>query len=165
MFSIRSALAHDAAAISSIACEVQALHAAAHPTIFKPPGAATFPPETIVELMAMPGHHFFVAASGDTVAGYLYAVVESQPATAWKYATTVLTVEQMGVHDSHRAQGLGERLLRAAHSLAQERGVAEVRLSVWAFNDGARRFYDRHGYAVYQERRRSVLPQFPDRVP
>ena len=32
------------------------------------------------------------------------------------------------------------------------RGGAELRLNVWAFTAGARAFYGRHGFSVYQER-------------
>jgi len=47
--------------------------------------------------------------------------------------------------------GIGERLVRRAEALAAERGATRVELGVEKDNPGARRFYERLGYAVAGE--------------
>jgi len=46
-----------------------------------------------------------------------------------------------------RGQGIGSDLLAAAEERLREAGVDTVSLEVMTANDGARRFYERHGYA------------------
>lgn len=65
--------------------------------------------------------------------GYVYLVTQTEPETAWRYAATTATLDQMG-------------------DAAAESGAAEVRLNVWAFNDEARAFYRRCGFVAVQER-------------
>jgi ribosomal protein S18 acetylase RimI-like enzyme len=165
MVEIRAAVPSDAPAISAIASEVQALHAAAHPTIFKPASTTPFPPDTVAALMTTPGHLFWVAIMSELVAGYAYAVVQHQPETVWKFPRTVLLLEQMGVRAARRSQGAGSALLAEVRNAAAVRGVTEVRLTVWGFNEEARRFYTRRGFAVMQEIMSLWLPGSSGGVP
>jgi len=163
---VRPAGPADAPGISDLAAEVQTIHAAAQPTIFKPAGPDTFPPAAIRELMATPGHRFWVATSGDAaneMLGYVYATVHAQPETTWRYATTVVTLDQMSVAARHRRHGVGGRLVTAVRDAAAALGAAEVRLNVWAFNESARAFYDRCGFIEVQQR--LYLPVLDDTVP
>lgn len=152
MIDIRSAALGDAPAISALAAEVQTLHAAAHPTIFKPAGPDTFPAHVVRERMTAAGHRFWVAVADGDAAGYAYATVQQEPETAWRYAATVVTLEQMGVAARYRGRGAGAGLVAAVRDAAAAAGAGEVRLNVWAFNEGARAFYRRCGFAQVQER-------------
>lgn len=53
-------------------------------------------------------------------------------------------IDQLYVKPGHTGQGIGQRLLRVAHS----RLKPPVRLYTFQANTGARRFYERHGYRV-----------------
>jgi GNAT superfamily N-acetyltransferase len=149
---IRPAAAPDAPAISELAAEVQALHAVAHPTIFKPAGAETFPAAVIRERMATAGHCFWVAVVDGEIVGYAYLVTQAEPETAWRYAAVAATLDQMGVAARHRRRGVGAGLVAAVHEAAAALGAAEVRLNVWTFNGDARAFYRRCGFNQVQER-------------
>jgi len=149
---IRPAVPADAPAISALAAEVQALHAAAHPAIFKPAGPDTFPAAVIRDRMATAGHRFWVAAAEGEVVGYAYLVAQAEPETAWRYAGVVATLDQMSVAARHRGCGVGAGLVAAVRAAAAALGAPEVRLNVWAFNEGARAFYRRCGFAQVQER-------------
>lgn len=133
------------------------MHAAAHPEVFRPAGTDTFPAETVRSLAADSRNGLFVAEAGGSIEGYLVAVTQEHPANPWKHAVTVLSIEQMGVRPSRQGQGIGRALLAAAEQFARERGLAEIRLSVWTFNEAARRFYERAGYQAYQEQRRRMI--------
>ena len=152
MIEIRLAVPADADVISELAAEVQALHAAAHPRIFKPAGPDTFPARTIRERIAASGQRWWVATTDREVAGYACATMQSEPETSWRYAALVVTLDQMGVAPRHRGYGAGTRLVAAVRNAAAAFGAAEVRLNVWAFNDGARTFYRRCGFVRVQER-------------
>ena len=152
MIEIRPAVPGDAAAISGLAAEVQALHAAAHPDVFKPAGPHTLPAHVVRERMAAGGHRWWVAVVDGEVAGYAHAVVQAEPETAWRYAATTVTLDAMGVAAQYRGRGAGTGLVAAVRDAAAALGAAEVRVNVWAFNEGARAFYRRCGFVAVQER-------------
>lgn len=130
------------------------MHAAAHPDVFKPGSAGTFAPDVIRERMATPGHEFLVALSEERVVGYAYLIATREPESPWRYASSVLTIDQMAVTESLRGRGAGTALLDAARARAVAVGATEMRLSVWAFNERARTLYERYGFAPYQDRLR-----------
>jgi ribosomal protein S18 acetylase RimI-like enzyme len=103
--------------------------------------------------MAMAGHQFWVALVDGAVTGYEYAIIAVEAETSWRYATTVVSLDQMGVSAEHRGLGVGTALVGAVRRAAERCGAREVRLNVWAFNAEARAFYARCGFAVVQERR------------
>ena len=72
---IRRAITDDAAVLSMLNATVQQIHADALPHVFKQPSEATFPPATVVELMANPNHRFLLAEAEDTIVGYIWAEI------------------------------------------------------------------------------------------
>lgn len=152
MIALREAGPDDAEAISALAREVQALHAHAHPEVFRPAGPDTFPAETIRALMAQPGHRFWIAHVDGAPAGYAYAELQRTPETPWHRAATVCSIEQMGVTAAARGHGAGTALVEAAGAFASAHGARELRLSVWHFNEDARAFYASAGFTPFQHR-------------
>jgi len=61
-------------------------------------------------------------------------------------------VDVLYVRAAARGKGLGRELLRAAAAHAREQGADVVELDVVEDNDGARRFYDRLGFATIERR-------------
>ncbi len=54
----------------------------------------------------------------------------------------------VGVTESRRGQGIGRELMQRAQNWVLQRGGAEVRLNVWAFNAHALHLYEELGYEV-----------------
>lgn len=55
-------------------------------------------------------------------------------------------LEDMVVRPDQRERGVGSRLLSSAIAYARERGFTRIALVTDATNEGAIRFYDRHGF-------------------
>jgi len=149
---VRRAISEDAELLSSLNAEVQALHAKALPSWFKPPAPQSFPPAAATGLLANPNNLLFVAEFGTTPAGYAHAEVIRQPETPWRYAYERIYVHQLGVRASHRRQGVGTALLAAVRSEAKRLGIPHLALDVWSFNADARAFFQRQGFDPYNER-------------
>lgn len=152
MIEIRPATPGDAGAISRVVQNTQAIHAAAHPGVFKPATADCFPPDAIRSLMGSPDHLFFVADNDGDVVGYTYVEIQRRPDSGFKFAAVQMYVHQMGVRDAYRGRGIGSRLLGAVRDSARAHGITHLALDVWTFNERARQFYVDHGFQPYQER-------------
>jgi ribosomal protein S18 acetylase RimI-like enzyme len=148
---VRRATAADAELLSSLNAEVQALHAAALPGWFKPPEPQPSPP-AMAGLVANPGNLVLVAEIDAVPAGYVHASVTRHAETPWRYAYEMIYLHQIGVRIAHRRQGVGAALIAAVRAEAASRNVALLGLDVWSFNGEARAFFQRQGFAPYNER-------------
>jgi GNAT superfamily N-acetyltransferase len=66
-------------------------------------------------------------------------------------------LDVIGVRESHRRRGIGERLVRAAEEWALAGGAEWLQLGVYEFNQSAQRFYEKLGYAVISRKLRKPL--------
>ncbi|HEY0382615.1 MAG TPA: GNAT family N-acetyltransferase [Candidatus Elarobacter sp.] len=91
----------------------------------------------------VPGDVFLVAENDNGErTGFLYAVTERDFFTDERY----LHVSEIATVRS--GDGVGALLMNAAEERARERGYRIVTLNVVDENAAARRFYERHGYAI-----------------
>lgn len=147
---VRRATSQDVADIARLALEVQDLHVAGHPKLFKPGGVE--PHAEIAGRVATPGQFYWVATLADNPVGYAYARLVIEAESLWRYASRLLLLDQMGVDARHRSRGIGEALWGAVRETAAAEAVDRVVLNVWSFNRDARRFYEQLGFMPFQER-------------
>ena len=121
---VRRATVADAATISALNADVQAVHAAALPWLFKTPSAETSPPATAAAMLARDDVLVYLAYLGDAPS----------------------------VRPSLRGRGIGGALLGAVRQAAEDRDIRQVALDVWSFNERAEAFFRRHGFEAYNER-------------
>ena len=62
----------------------------------------------------------------------------------------LVNVHDVAVLASHRGQRIGEQMLALAEQMARERGACKLTLEVLSGNQGARKLYERIGFADYQ---------------
>lgn len=62
----------------------------------------------------------------------------------------LINVHDVAVLASHRGRRIGEAMLALAEEMARERGACKLTLEVLSGNVGARRLYERIGFADYQ---------------
>ena len=149
---VRRATSADAELLSSLNAEVQAIHAAALPEWFKPPGPQAFSPAAASSLVNNPGDLVFVAEFAGEPAGYVYASVSRHGETPWRLAYEMVYLHQIGVRAAHRRRGVGTALVAAVRAEAAGRSIALLELDVWSFNADARAFFQSQGFAPYNER-------------
>lgn len=149
---VRRATPADAAAVSRLNADVQAIHAAALPWLFKSPGPGTFPPETAAAVLERPTHLVYLALHDHEPVGYVYAELQEHAETALRYGYRVLYVHHIGVSPTHRQRGIGAALMNAVRGAAAEHGIGMVALDMWSFNEGARAFFRAQGFEAYNER-------------
>lgn len=149
---IRKACEQDSDVLASLNADVQSIHAAALPWRFKQPGPDTFPPAAVAALLARPENLIFIAEIDGIAAGYAYAEIVRRPETPIHDANDMVYLHHINVRPAHRRHGVGSALIGAVRAAATGGGIALIALDVWTFNDEARAFFRRHGFAAYNER-------------
>ena len=149
---VRRATAANAELVSALNADVQAVHAAALPLRFKPPGPDTFPVKEALALLEKPESLVFLAYAERQPAGYAYAEVVHRPETSRTFAFEMVHIHHISVASEFRRQGVGSALLGAVRASGLELGIALLTLDVWSFNEDARAFFERNGFCRYIER-------------
>jgi ribosomal protein S18 acetylase RimI-like enzyme len=158
---IRKATAQDVTMLRTLNADVQRIHAAALPWLFKPPGPDTLASWEVTPLLTEPENFVFIAEADGIAAGYAYAEIQERPETPFTHAYDMMYLHHLSVRPAYRRQGVGSALIGAVRGAAAAAGVTLVALDVWLFNDGARAFFCRHGFAACHERMWSRLSNGP----
>lgn len=149
---VRRADPEDAESLSALNAHVQAIHAAALPSWFKPPGPDTFPPRAAIALFGNPDNLVFLSEVDGRPAGYVYGEIRRRAETPFSYAHEMLYLHHISVGPDFRDRGVGRALLEAARSAAGEQGISLMAADVWSFNEDARAFFRRCGLTTFNER-------------
>ena len=99
-------------------------------------------PATFRGLLGRPDAYLHVAEVDGRVVGY----------TAVWIVLDQAELGDIAVEEAWRGRGIGRRLMAAVFDLVRQRGVRELYLEVRVSNHGARRLYDRHGFAMVGRR-------------
>jgi ribosomal protein S18 acetylase RimI-like enzyme len=155
---VRRAVMQDADTLSMLNADVQDLHAAALPWLFKRPAPDTFPPETAADVLAASENIVFIAESDGVASGYAFAEIIRRPETSFHHANDVVHLHHISVRPAYRRKGVGAALIDAVRSAAAEAGIDIVSLDVWTFNEEARAFFRSRGFAQFSERYWNRMP-------
>jgi ribosomal protein S18 acetylase RimI-like enzyme len=130
---IRRATRRDAAHLAGLCMDVQSLHVAMQPSMFRVPSN-----EELVaffrERLADPDFTVFLAVDDGSPVGYVMLHVIRRPAHVLVKARDCVEVDHIQVNESHRRQGIGRRLAAKAIEVARACGIEAIQLSTWAQN-------------------------------
>lgn len=158
MLRVRAATTRDFDAMAPLFAEVDELHIQHHPERFRSPG---FPPRTydyLEQVVASPHQSFLLAEVDGAVRGLVHVAVYEAPAIPLFVPRLNAVVSDLVVTRAARGRGIGRRLLAEAEAWAQLHGASSVELSVYEFNEGARRFYEAVGYGTLSRAMSKHLP-------
>ena len=68
-----------------------------------------------------------------------------------------LYIDDLCVDEKCRHEGIGDALFKKALETAKELGCHDLTLNVWEGNDGALRFYEKHGMKIQKREMEIVL--------
>lgn len=147
---VRRATVRDAKLLSALNADVQAIHAAALPSRFKPAGS--FPETAAAELLASTENMVFIGYVGRSPAGYVYVEIIRRPETSLTYAYQAIHVHHLSVGPRRRRKGVGASLLETVRAEGLKLGITLLTADVWSFNQTAQSFFRRCGFTQSGER-------------
>jgi GNAT superfamily N-acetyltransferase len=95
-------------------------------------------------LLAGEDNLVLLARDGDGVLGHLVGRLHRGNSL---HPVRVAELESLHVYPAHRGQGVGSGLVAAFREWATGRGAVRALVTAYAANEGALRFYARHGFA------------------
>lgn len=149
---IRTAVQQDARVLSTLCADVQRLHAAHYPWLFKQPESDDFAFDFFIQMLAEPAVTAYLAEVEQDPAGYLLCELMERPENDFTFALRALHVEHVGVRPAAQRRGIGAALMAQVENLARELGVRRIQLESWSFNTGAHGFFESLGYQKFNHR-------------
>jgi GNAT superfamily N-acetyltransferase len=141
---IRPARAGDLGGVTASSAALFAEDGAARDRLRDPRWPGDHGAAWIAELSANPDALLLAAVANGTVVGHLVGF--HLPASSmWLGARAELV--SMYVQPDRRGAGVGSRLVEDFCAWARERGADRLQVTAYIANDGAVRFYQRHGFA------------------
>lgn len=155
---IRRATRDDIVALCQLVAEGDSYHADALPSIFARVIDATWRAPFLRDRITDDESAVFVADAGGKLAGAVIAILRRvSPEVPVLVQRRYAWVDTLVVKQAYRRRGLGRALMEHVHRWAVERGVNEVELNVWEFNEAAISLYTQLGYATASRRMRLVM--------
>jgi GNAT superfamily N-acetyltransferase len=114
-------------------------------------GGAAYFTDLLTDPRAVP----LLARDGDRAIGHLVGRV-LEPETL-QTGTRIAVLESMRVAPEARGRGVGGRLVAAFLTWAKERGAVRAGVTAYTANEGAQRFYARHGFVPASVTLRATL--------
>ncbi len=142
---IRRAKTKDSNRINELLYQVAKIHAEGRPDIFK---AATkkYSDEELIKIISDDETPIFVAVNdNDNVLGYAFCVYQITKDSLLLQDKKTLYIDDICVDENARGGHIGKSLYEYVLSFAEEKGFDNITLNVWAFNEGAYKFYEKCG--------------------
>jgi GNAT superfamily N-acetyltransferase len=149
---IRLATIADVEVISALNMDVQNVHAAALPHIFKHVSDPGFAVPFITESLNDPNNYFYIASIDGEDVGYVFAHVVRRPDSAYMHPWNYVYINQISVKPAYQGKGCGAALIQAVCDLAREQGITTVAVDSWFFNEKAQAFFARESFVMFNKR-------------
>ena len=141
-FIIRNAKIEDYPAVRRIFNQVQAMHVAWRPDIYKPNDELL--PEAVFRKI-VGGDTFYVAETNGTVVGILELVFRHIESPA-HITRDIVFIDSMAVDEAYRGRGVGHLFFEKVKEIKEQNHLDGIELQVNAKNKAAYEMYARYGF-------------------
>jgi ribosomal protein S18 acetylase RimI-like enzyme len=144
---IRAAALEDLADLVEVNWQVQQMHLAARPAVYRDSSRDEIA-DRFRELLADAGQAILIDEVEGDLRGFVVIRRVDNPGNTYALPRVTAHVDMVGVRDDARRAGHGRALMAAAEAQARAWGADAVSLEVQWFNDDAVKFYQALGYAI-----------------
>ena len=135
--------------VNEIRKQVNELHAAGKPEVFRPEFSQEMR-DFIHEIWSDPEKRIVVAERDGVIAGYAVLHHVDRPENPVKRAMVYLNIDEFGVDEACQRQGIGSEMIAFIRRYAAEAGVHRIELNMWEFNKTALAFYEEVGFTTFR---------------
>ena len=143
---VRRATVQDYAGMCAVLNEVDAQHREALPHLFRDPCGVARSRAYIAAIIEDEDAGLWLAEREGQVVGVVHVSIRESGDIPILVPRRYAVIENLAVATGHRRRGIGRALMLAAEHWALGKGIAQVELHVYEFNQGARAFYEVLGY-------------------
>lgn len=146
---VRYAKENELERVNALRKQVNDLHVAGKPEIFKP----GFPDELrdyIYSVRQDPNKEIVVCEREGTILGFAVLNHIRKPETPFMFERDFLDIDEFCVDEAHRREGIATEMIAFIREYAKERGFDRIELNMWEFNSEALAFYEAVGFTTYR---------------
>lgn len=147
--SIRFASKEDLEKVNVLRKQVNDLHVSGRPQLFKP-GFSSELRDYVYKIFEDPRKKIVVCEKDDRICGFAVLNHITIPETPYMYVRDYLDIDEFGVDDNCRRQGIASALIDFIRDYAKKEGFDRIELNMWEFNEGARQFYESAGFITFR---------------
>jgi ribosomal protein S18 acetylase RimI-like enzyme len=149
---IRKAFAEDYDFLCTLFDEVDALHRAKLPHIFKKTDGPVREREYYLGLISDENIGLFVAELDGNVVGFVHVIITDAPDIPIFVPRRYAVVDSIIVKSGYKNLGIGRSLMKVMQEWSKAKGVTSIELNVYEFNSNAIFFYNKCGYEAFSRR-------------
>ena len=146
---VRFAREEDLERVNELRRQVNDLHVAGRPDVFKP-GFCDELRDYLYVIWKSPEQKIVVAEAGGTVCGFAVLNHIVRPENPFMFVRDYLDIDEFCVDKAFRRRGAASEMIRFILDFAKEQGFTRLELNMWEFNEGALAFYEAAGFKTYR---------------
>lgn len=146
---VRFAKEEELERINEIRKMVNDVHVDGRPDIFKG-GFEENLRDYIYEIWKAENKDIIVAERDGVICGFACIQIVDKPENPFMNARRYVDVDEFGVDEKFRRQGVATEMIEFIREDAGKRGINRVELNMWEFNEGALAFYESVGFRTYR---------------
>lgn len=146
---IRFAGESDLDRVNALRKQVNDVHVAGRPDIFKA-GFSKELKDHVHTIFHDPNQRIVVAERDGELCGFAVLNHIVRPENPFMLERDFLDIDEFGVDEAYRRQGVATALIAFVRAYAKEQGFSRIELNMWEFNHGALAFYEAVGFKTYR---------------
>ena len=146
---VRFAREEDLERVNELRKQVNDLHVAGRPDVFKP-GFCDELRDYLYVIWKSPEQKIVVAEADRTVCGFAVLNHIVRPENPFMFVRDYLDIDEFCVDQAFRRRGAASEMIRFIRDFAKEQGFTRLELNMWEFNEGALAFYEAAGFKTYR---------------
>ena len=135
--------------VNEIRKQVNDVHVAGKPEVFKP-GFSKELQDFIKVIWDDPEQEIVVAVEDDEICGFAILHHINKPENPFMWERDFLDIDEFCVDEKHRRKGVATQLISYIKEYAKDKGYHRLELNMWEFNESALEFYESVGFETYR---------------
>ncbi len=146
---VRFAVEADLERVNELRRQVNELHVAGKPDVFKP-GFGDELRSYLYVIWNDPKQRIVVAEGGGSICGFAVLNHIVKPENPYMFERNFLDIDEFCVDAHFRRHGVGNAMIGFIRDYAKTQGFSRIELNMWSFNRDALAFYEATGFQTYR---------------